>query len=46
MSGKKRTIDEMKKRREVPAELREQVKKTAGIRKTIKKALEDERTYG
>lgn len=42
MGEKKRTIDEMKERREVPAELRERVKRTAGIKKTIKKALEEE----
>ena len=42
MNEKKRTIDDMKERREVPAEVKERVKKYNGIKKTIKKALEGE----
>ena len=42
MNEKKRTIDDMKERREGPAEGKERVKKYNGIKKTIKKALEGE----
>jgi predicted Rossmann fold nucleotide-binding protein DprA/Smf involved in DNA uptake len=35
----KKTIDHMKKRREVPAGLREQVKETARVEKAIREAL-------
>jgi DNA-directed RNA polymerase specialized sigma subunit len=40
MNEKKRTVDQMKKEREVSAGLRERVKETAGIKKRIKLALE------
>ena len=40
MNEKKRTVDHMKAQREVSAEVKARVKMVAGIKKTIKKALE------
>jgi hypothetical protein len=40
MNEKKRTVDDMKKRRDIPERARERVKEYAGIKKRIKKALE------
>ena len=40
MNEKKRTVDYMKAQREVSAEVKARVKMVAGIKKTIKKALE------
>ncbi len=42
MNEKKRTIDHMKEKREVPAEVKARLKKYTAIKKTIKKALEEE----
>lgn len=42
MSEKQRTIDHIKKSRNVPSEVRERVKELASIRKEIRKALSDE----
>jgi DNA-binding transcriptional ArsR family regulator len=42
MNEKKRTIDKMKELREVPAEVKERLKKYTAIKKSIKKALEGE----
>jgi predicted Rossmann fold nucleotide-binding protein DprA/Smf involved in DNA uptake len=41
MGEPKRTIDRMKERRKVPADLRERVKETARIEKAIRQALAD-----
>ncbi len=42
MSEKKRTIDQMKEQREVPAGVKERLKKYTAVKKSIKKALEGE----
>ena len=42
MNAKRKTIDEMKKRRTVPGELRERVKRYAKIRKAILGELKSE----
>lgn len=41
MSSKRRTIDQLKERRDVPPGVKEQVKRFSGISRDIKKALSD-----